>query len=290
MPRIECLRMMDKSRATIALLTDFGTRDAYAGILRGVLAGRAPEARIIDLTHEIPPGDIRAAAFHLWQAHGFQPAGTIFLTVVDPGVGTGRRPIAVRLPNGIGVGPDNGLFSYLLPSAAPAEAVIIEVARLTKDPPSQTFHGRDVFAPAAALLAEGAALVDLGPPALDLVSLPAPRLELSDRSAIGEVLNIDTFGNAVTSVGSLHHAGTRLELSPCWLPGASRSFEFSTARVRIGPRLQFTLARTYADVPRGQPLAYIGSSRLLEIGVHGGRADQLLGLAPGIQVTLVDEG
>ena len=282
--------MMDMTRATIALLTDFGTRDAYAGILRGVLASRAPEARIIDLTHEIPPGDIRAAAFHLWQVHAFLPAGTIFLTVVDPGVGSGRRPIAVRLPNGIGVGPDNGLFTYLLPRDGAPEAVILEVARLSAEPPSQTFHGRDVFAPAAALLAGGAVLNELGPPAAELVMLPAPRLDLSDQSAIGEVLKIDTYGNAVTSLGSLRLNGMRLELTPCWLPNAARSFNSSSVRVQIGPHLQLPLVRTYADVPPGQPLAYIGSSRLLEIGVHGGRANELLGLSPGVQVTLVDEG
>jgi S-adenosylmethionine hydrolase len=282
--------MMDKARATIALLTDFGTRDAYTGILKGVIASRAPEARIIDLTHEIPPGDVRSAALHLWQAHGFLPAGTIFLTVVDPGVGSSRRPIAVRLPNGYGVGPDNGLFTFLLaPDGAP-EAVTLEVARLSAEPPSQTFHGRDVFAPAAARLAEGAALSDLGPPAGGLVVLPAPRLELSDRSAIGEVLKIDTFGNAVTSLGSLRLTGSRLELAPCWQPLASQAFDATVARVQIGSHLRLPLSRTFADVPPGQPLAYIGSSRLLEIGVNGGRADQLLGLSPGTQVTLVEEG
>lgn len=282
--------MMDNARATIALLTDFGTRDAYAGILKGVLASRAPEARLIDLTHEIPPGDIRAAAFDLWQAHTFLPAGTIFLAVVDPGVGSGRRPIAVRLPNGYGVGPDNGLFSYLLPPDAAPQAVTLEVTRLSADLPSHTFHGRDVFAPVAALLAGGGALGDLGPPALDLVTLPVPRLDLGDRNATGEVLKIDRFGNAVTSLGSLRLTGTRLELTPCWLPMATRSFDVTAARVQIGSHVQLPLSRTYADVPPGQPLAYIGSSQLLEIGVRGGHADELLGLSPGLQVTLADEG
>ncbi len=281
--------MMDKAQATIALLTDFGTRDAYAGILRGVLASRAPEARIIDLTHEIPPGDIRAAAFQLWQANSFLPAGTIFLTVVDPGVGSRRRAIAVRLPNGYGVGPDNGLFTYLLPRDGALEAVTIEVARLSAELPSLTFHGRDVFAPAAALLAEGATLGDLGPPAGNLVTLPVPRLDLDDRTAVGEVVKIDTFGNAITSLGSLRLTGTRLELTPCWLPSGSRSFDLA-ARVQVGSHLELRLSGTYADVPPGEALAYIGSSRLLEIGVHAGRADQLLGLSPGMQVTLVDEG
>ncbi len=282
--------MMDHERPTIALLTDFGTRDVYAGIVKGVLASRAPEARVIELTHDVPPGDIRTAALLLWQAQEFMPTGTVFLAIVDPGVGSGRRPVAVRLPNGHGVGPDNGLFSFLFPPGRTPEAVSLDVARLSMPGTSTTFHGRDVFAPAAARLAAGAALSDLGSPAGGLVTLPTPRLDLSERSATGEVLRFDTFGNAITSLGTLRATGTRVELIPCWQALAPMAFEASAARVRIGSHLQLPLSRTYADVPPGQPLAYIGSSGLLEIGVHGGRADELLGLSPGIQVTLVDEG
>ena len=282
--------MMEHERPTIALLTDFGTRDVYAGIVKGVLASRAPEARVIELTHDVPPGDIRTAALLLWQAQEFMPTGTVFLAVVDPGVGSGRRPVAVRLPNGHGVGPDNGLFSFLFPPGNLPEAVTLDVARLSVAATSTTFHGRDVFAPAAARLANGAALSDLGSPAGSLVTLPTPRLDLSERSAKGEVLRFDTFGNAITSLGALRATGTRIELTPCWQALAPMAFEASAVRVRIGPHLQLPLSRTYADVPPGEPLAYIGSSRLLEIGVHAGRADELLGLSPGIQVTLVDEG
>jgi S-adenosyl-L-methionine hydrolase (adenosine-forming) len=282
--------MAEKRHPTIALLTDFGTRDPYVGIVRGVLADRAPKARVIDLTHEIPAGDVRAAALHLWQAHAYLPAGTVILTVVDPGVGTARRPIAVRLPKGIGVGPDNGVFSYLLASGGAPQAVVIDVTRLSVEPPSMTFHGRDVFAPAAARLAQGAALSDLGPPARDLVTLPFPCLEVSDRNATGEVLGFDSFGNALTSVGRLQAPGPELSLQPCWQPGPPVSFRASEARVEFGADCRLPLSRTYAEVPVGEPLAYIGSSGLLEIAVHGGRADEVLGLAPGIPVTLVFEG
>jgi len=282
--------MMDQERPTIALLTDFGTRDVYAGIVKGVLASRAPEARVIELTHDVPPGDIRTAALLLWQAQGFMPTGTVFLAVVDPGVGSGRRAVAMRLPNGHGVGPDNGLFSFLfLPGRLP-EAVTLDVSRLSMPGTSPTFHGRDVFAPAAARLATGAALSDLGSPAGSLVTLSTPRLDLGERRATGEVLRFDIFGNALTSLGSLRATGTRVELTPCWQAMAPMAFEASAARVRIGSHLQLPLSSTYADVPPGQPLAYIGSSGLLEIGVYGGRADELLGLSRGIQVTLVDEG
>lgn len=276
-------------RPTIALLTDFGTRDAYAGIVKGVLASRTPEARVIDLTHEIPAGDTRAAALQLWQAHAYLPAGTVFLTIIDPGVGSERRPIAVRLPNGYGVGPDNGLFSFLLAPDRVPEAVIIDVARLTAAPPSLTFHGRDVFAPAAAWLAQGAGLSDLGPPAGEIVALPSPRLDLNHRGAVGEVLWIDSFGNAVTSLGSLRASGTRLELDPCWRAHTPVGFDASAASVQI-PGRRLPLSHTYADVPAGEALAYVGSSRLLEIGVHGGRADEVLGLVRGTPVMLLFEG
>ncbi len=280
--------MAQQQRPTIALLTDFGTRDAYAGVIRGVLADRAPDARVIDLTHEIPAGDLRAAALHLWQAHAYFPAGTVFLAVVDPGVGTARQPIAVRLPNGFGVGPDNGVFSYLLAPGEAPHAAVIDVSRLSPGMPSMTFHGRDIFAPAAARLARGAALSDLGPPAANLVSLPTPRLDLTAESAAGEVLWINSFGNAVTSIGRLHASGPAVELEPCWLPASTVSFRASTARVQIGAN-RLPLSRTYGEVPAGKPLAYIGSSMLLEIAVHGGRADKVLGLAPGIPVTLLFE-
>jgi len=277
--------MVEARRSTIALLTDFGTRDPYAGIVRGVLASQAPEARVVDLTHAIPAGDIRGAALHLWQAHAFFPAGTIFLTVVDPGVGTERRPIAVRLPNGYAVGPDNGVFSYVLEPGTAPDAVALDVSRLSTAPPSRTFHGRDVFAPAAARLAQGAALSGLGAAVRDLVTLPAPRLEISAQGAEGEVLWIDTFGNALTSLGKLNMVGADIELDPCWSSGSLSRFRAQSARVRVGSR-RLPLARTFGEVPIGEPLAYIGSSQLLEIAVHAGRADEALGLAPGNPVTL----
>jgi S-adenosylmethionine hydrolase len=152
-----------------------------------------------------------------------------------------------------------------------------------------TFHGRDVFAPAAARLAQGAALSDLGPPALGLVTLPSPRLEVSERNATGEVLWFDSFGNALTSVGRLQASGTELSLKPCWQPGSPVSFRVLEARVEFGADRRLPLSRTYAEVPVGEPLAYIGSSGLLEIAVHGGRADGFPGLVPGIPVTLVFE-
>jgi hypothetical protein len=280
--------MMD--HPTIALLTDFGNRDAYAGIVKGVLAHRAPDARVIDLTHEIPAGDVRAGAFMLWQASPYLPADSVCLAVVDPGVGTRRRPIALRLPNGFGVGPDNGLFSWLLPRGDALDAVEIDPSRQSSSIPSETFHGRDVFAPAAARLALGALLSELGPPVDDIVQLPPPGFEPIAGGVTGEIMWIDSFGNAVTSLGRLRLSGDRAELTPCWHSLPAMTFHAAAARLAFGSGIRLPLSRTFADVPAGEPLAYIGSSGLIEIGIHRGRAETGLGLAPGQAVTLLYEG
>lgn len=273
----------------LVLLTDFGLRDAYVGVVKGVLARLAPESRHIDLTHAIPPGDVRAAAFVLWQASPYLPSDSVVLGVVDPGVGTSRRAIALRLPHGFGVGPDNGLFSWALGPGAPLEAVELDPTRLSPPGLSATFHGRDVFAPAAARLAAGQTLADLGRPLAEIVRLPPPRLEPIPGGLRGEVLWIDGFGNAVTSFGRLRAAGDELELIPAWQEARPRALRASALHLELasGPRLP--VARTYGDVPAGEPLAYVGSSGLLEIGVHAGRADERFQLAPGQTVTLLFE-
>ena len=139
--------------ATIALLTDFGEKDVYVGIMKGVISGIAPHAQMIDLAHSIPPGDIAKAAFELYQAVPYFPQGTIFLTVVDPGVGTDRRPIAISWSERMCVGPDNGVFTYLLATGGEPTAVELSSSVHRLEQVSNTFHGRDIFAPAAAHLA-----------------------------------------------------------------------------------------------------------------------------------------
>jgi len=274
----------------LVLLTDFGTRDAYVGIVKGVLARLAPDSRPIDLTHAIPPGDVRAGAFALWQAIAYLPSGSVVLAVVDPGVGTSRRPIALRLPNGFGVGPDNGLFSWILDPAVPVEAVELDPARLSPGALSATFHGRDLFAPAAARLAVTQTLADLGRPLAEIVRLPPPRLEAIPAGLRGEVLWIDGFGNAVTSLGRLRAAGESLEFSAAWQGLPPRTLRLSAVRVELPSGATLPLARTFGDVPAGEPLAYVGSDGLVEVGVHAGRADQRFNLSPGQTVTLRLEG
>ncbi|KPK90190.1 MAG: hypothetical protein AMJ88_16500, partial [Anaerolineae bacterium SM23_ 63] len=163
---------------TIALLTDFGEQDVYVGIMKGVINGIAPHANMIDLTHSVPPGDIHKAAFELYQAVSYFPLGTIFLVVVDPGVGTARRPVALSWPERICVGPDNGIFTYLLATRGEPTSVELRSSAYRLKEVSNTFHGRDIFAPAAVHLACGVELEELGPPAKDLFRIPLPRLEL----------------------------------------------------------------------------------------------------------------
>ncbi|MGO9409121.1 MAG: S-adenosyl-l-methionine hydroxide adenosyltransferase family protein [Spirochaetia bacterium] len=270
--------------ACIALLSDFGSRDVYAGVMKGVISREAPRARLIDLTHDVPPGDIRRAAFHLWQAFPSMPRGTIFLAVVDPGVGTVRRPIVIRGNGFFCVGPDNGIFTYMLEGRGATSAVQIA----SPEAKSCTFHGRDLFAPAAALLAAGTDPDELGPSVSDLVSIPWPRLSSQEAEGLihGEMLFADRFGNMVTSIGVLVSVNAALRWQP-WVPGRA-PLDVPTARLRVvlGNGMELPLAHTFAEVLAGAPLAYVGSDGLLEIGINRGNASESLKLAPGMEVSL----
>lgn len=278
--------------ACIALLSDFGSRDVYAGVMKGVIATISPRARLIDLTHEIPAGDVRQAAFRLWQARPHMPPGTIFLAVVDPGVGTSRRPLAIRCEDFSLVGPDNGIFTYLLGARGAERAVEItnfdRLAGRRARRQSSTFHGRDIFAAAAGLLALGSDVDELGPEAGDLVKIPLPRLVCleSEESLRGETMFQDRFGNYVTSIGALARAGDVLRLDP-WVPGCpSLTLPSARLRVQLGDGRNLPLVRAFADVPVGSALAYVGSDGLLEIGVNQGSAADSLSLTSGMEVVL----
>ncbi len=274
----------------IALLTDFGDLDAYVGVMKGVILGLAPRAHLVDISHRVPPGDIRRAALLLWQAAPYFPPGTVFLAVVDPGVGTGRRGLAVRFHDLLCVGPDNGLFTYLLATRTGWRAVVLHEKAFGLAEPSRTFHGRDVFAPAAARLARGEPMQSLGRAASDLVRFPLPRCAAeSDGVLVGEVIADDAFGNAITSLGLLREEGGELALDP-WLPGCPPLRLSGSAEVELPDGRGLRVVRTFSDAAPGEPLAYIGSSGLLEIGVNQGRAIGQLGLAVGHAVRLASPG
>ena len=258
------------TRPLITLTTDFGQADGYVAAMKGVILDHCPQARLVDISHEIAPQAVQSAAYVLSTATPYFAPGTVHLVVVDPGVGSARRPVAVQSQRAFYVAPDNGVLTLALDQDPAQRAVHLTNPQFQRDQVSATFHGRDIFAPVAAHLARGVALEDLGAPLdpADLIRLPvsAPQ-RLADGSWQGEVLHIDRFGNLITNIRSLPAAAERLS-------------------VQAGGTCIQGLRRTFADVEPGQPVAYIGSSGYLEIAVREGDAAVQLGLGIGDAVLL----
>jgi S-adenosylmethionine hydrolase len=249
----------------ISLLTDFGSTDAYAGIMRGVLLRFAPGAHLVDLTHEVPAHDVRTAALHLADAIPFFPAGTVHLVVVDPGVGTARRGIAVVGAEAFGVGPDNGVLTPLLERGG--RAIELADERFALRPVSATFHGRDLFAPAAAALARGVEPEALGPPVADPVLLTAPQPVLDGDAVLGEIMRVDRFGNLVTNVPARMVAGWDgflVQAGEALVPGPAANYREGGESLR----------------------ALVGSAGWIEIALREGNASRALGLGPGAAVVV----
>jgi S-adenosyl-L-methionine hydrolase (adenosine-forming) len=279
----------------IILLTDFGSTDPFTGIMKGVIKGIAPTVEIIDLTHEIPAGNVLRGAVTLWQSVDYFPIGSIFLSVVDPGVGTSRKPAVFRArikkdePASLFVGPDNGLFSFLIKENAEVWEITSQEYILPN--PSQTFHGRDIFAPAAAYLAKGVQPEEFGPPLHQPIRLPNPRLFSTPGKEIhGEVLYSDKFGNILTSLGRFTREDhDTLHLVP-WLPGVPEtSFILSRTYLTLpdGARLPFRIS--YDGIPPKKCAVIIGSSSLLEIAAKRKSAADILKLPPGAPITIVED-
>jgi S-adenosylmethionine hydrolase len=251
---------------------------------------------LVDISQEIEPQNVRQTAYVLYTAYPFFPPHTVHLIVVDPGVGSARRPIALRTPAGTFVGPDNGVFSYVM-ACEPVEA-LVELAdpRYRLPQVSHTFHGRDVFAPAAAHLAAGVPIVDLGPPVPDPITFPPPLLKIGARSLSGEVLHADHFGNVITSIGRLSWQENGLSLESAFrkADGGEReaeggkpvSFRVEGTTVTVAGQELTDVHRTYAEVEPGEVLALVGSEGYLEIAVREGSAARRLGLRTGDPVTL----
>ena len=253
----------------ITLITDFGLRDGFVGVMKGVIAARAPRARVIDLTHEVPPGDLRFAAFVLMSTYRHFPKGTVHLVVVDPGVGTSRRAIAARCAGHFFVGPDNGVLSWALTMGGPA-VVELKSPRHRLSEVSRTFHGRDIFAPAAAAVAAGTALRRLGPPAPSPVRMPFPKVVWGRDGARGEGLVVDRFGNLITNIDE-RGCGAR------WR---------GRRLLALAGRRTIPVVAAYGRVAGGRALAVFGSSGFLEIGVRDGSAAKGLRLRAGSPVTV----
>jgi S-adenosylmethionine hydrolase len=273
----------------ITLTTDFGTADGYVGAMKGVILTIAPDARLVDISHEIMPQSIRQAAYVLYTAYPFFPSHTIHLVVVDPGVGGARRPIALHTSVGTFVGPDNGVFSYVMARERIKTLVELADPRYCLPRVGHTFHGRDIFAPAAAHLAAGIPITVLGPSLADPVTFSPPRLEITADGIVGEVLHVDRFGNIITSIGQLEWDDGQLVLDLAFQrTGFGKCVRFDagkTAVVAAGQEIA-SVRRTYAEVDPGETLALVGSGGHLEIAVREASAARKLGLCPGDKVAL----
>lgn len=265
------------SAPLVTFTSDFGLDDWFVGVVHGVIHERCPAARVVDLTHAIPPGDVARAAFVLEAAAPDFPAGTVHLAVVDPGVGTTRRPLAVRAHGQTFVGPDNGLLEWALADPR-AEARELSAARYFREPVSRTFHGRDVFAPVAAHLAAGAGFETVGAVVRDAVRLRHAAPVLSADGLLGEVMFVDRFGNAITN------------LDQASIAAAFPSVPESALEVDAGGRVVRGVSRSYGDSPIGTLVAILGSSGRIELAEVGGYASSRFGLGPRDRVRVARRG
>ena len=247
----------------VTLLSDFGLEDVYVGVMKGMIARINPKIKVIDLTHQIPPQNLALASFQLLNAYPYFPEGTVHIGVVDPGVGSRRRAIALQTAAAFFVGPDNGIFSGILNQSPVIEAVSLTQARYwAQSQPSTTFHGRDIFAPVAAHLASGVPLQEFGNP-IDPTRLQ--RLDLSDwqstaSGARGFIQAIDHFGNLITNIpgGTVDQQRWQLQIKGQTVPGVT----------------------TYSSCPPGQLLALVGSHGWLEVAVRGGNGPAISPMSP----------
>lgn len=259
------------ARPLVAFLSDFGTRDHYAGTMKGVALGICPDATLVDITHDIAPHDVLGGSLELAAAVKYFPAGTIFLAVVDPGVGSARRGVAVDTGDYRFVAPDNGVLSAVLKDHPARRMVELTDRRYARPTVSRTFDGRDRFAPAAAWLAKGTDLAALGRPVKTIQTLDIPEPVQEPDALRGQVLRVDRFGNLVTNIDR-------------------KTFEKRTAgaalTITAGGREVGRLVNTYAEASAGEVCALFGSTDHLEVAESGGSASDRLGLSRGAEVTV----
>lgn len=247
----------------ITLTTDFGLSDPYVGIMKGVIFSINPEASVVDISHQIKAGSIIHAAGLIREAYHFFPEGTVHVVVVDPGVGSERRPIVVKTEGHLFVGPDNGLFSPFIAASQHTKIIHITEKRYFRPDVSPTFHGRDIFAPVAGHLSLGVDPREMGPTISDPVSIALPKSAKKGNILLGEVVRVDHFGNLITNI-------RRDEMEQ--FTGTRRPV------ISVRDIVVEGVSRTYGDVRVGEVLALVGSSGYLEIAVNLGRACDRLGL------------
>lgn len=257
----------------VALMTDFGMNDHYVASMKGVILSINPKVTLVDISHDIGPQDLFHGAFILRQVMPYFTPGTLFVAVVDPTVGTSRRILAARYSDRVFLAPDNGLLTLVHRDADLQEIRVVENRSLFTSRLSNTFHGRDIFAPVAAQLSKGMSLDQVGPVAdrIEVLEL-SPPTRRDNGDIEGEVTLIDRFGNLITNISIVDLSAART---------GNRHYEVTVAGRSIGP-----VRATYADVGVGEPLAIIGSTQMLEIAVNQGSAAELLGAKRGEPVLL----
>lgn len=269
-------RTTPRPTAIITLLTDFGTQDAFVGTMKGVILARCPAVQLVDLTHAVEPADIQGGALMLGAAAPYFPAGTVHLAVVDPGVGGTRRPLALTAGGQYFVGPDNGLLWPAASAAGEPIAYELRESRFRLPKVSATFHGRDIFAPAAALLASGETLSALGQVCGDPCTLAFPKAVTEGDRLTGDVIWIDRFGNAITNL----------------TPEAAEKVVGVPFRLRVNGIALEGPATHYGAVRVGQPVLLLGSMGYYEIAINQGNAAATLGITRGavVEVEAVANG
>lgn len=264
-----------KRRALIVLLTDFGADDEYVGVMKGVISSINPEAKTIDLCHEVSPQDIMEAGFILYKSYKYFPKETIFLVVVDPGVGTRRRAVVLEAAGYYFVAPDNGVLSFILRKEKVSRIVELTNRRYFLAAISRTFHGRDLFAPAAAHLSRGVDPARFGSELKELIKLNISSPSVSPKgSLVGEVIHIDRFGNLITNID--HESFGRFQ----------KNHPVGPFKIRVGRKTVPKLVNFYSETRAGELLAIFGSSDHLEISLNLGSAQDALGVKKGVKVEL----
>lgn len=255
----------------ITLLTDFGQNDGFVGIMKGVILSINPDVTLVDLAHDIPAGDIDAAAFVLNQAFPYFPEKAIHLIVVDPGVGSERRALAVEAQNRYFIAPDNGVLKWIVDRYSNCKVMGLNQSKYFLPTISRTFHGRDVFAPVAAHLSKGVPFEDLGQPVSDFIRGKVPRPMRKENGLIGAIIHIDRFGNLISDI-------TELDL------------QRGIGEIKIADVSIFGLSDAYSQAKSGEPLAIIGSHGFLEIAVREGHAASELAVSRGTRIEILFAG
>jgi S-adenosylmethionine hydrolase len=259
------------SRPIVALLSDFGTRDHYVGTMKAVVLSVCPDATLVDISHHLPAHDVLGGALELAASYRYFPSGTIFLVVVDPGVGSTRRAIAAEAGDYKFVAPDNGVLTAVFKETPPKRVVELTERKYARATVSRTFEGRDRFAPAAGWIAKGLNLGSFGRPVSDYHMMTIPIAEIRESGAAGEVLRVDRFGNLITNIDR-------------------RTFDRVTrdgpVALRVGDHDVRSVVNTYAEASAGDLCALFGSTDHLEVAVNGGSAAERLGLGRGATVTI----